>query len=424
MNSQDTSKLAGVVQMLLDSNSRVNQQKSEKYWYPLSMATYGVEEIIEALDSMCSFRTSMWEKTLLFEQQFAKWHGSRNAIMVNSGSSADLLLSFGLTNPRKPLLKVGDEVLVPVVTWATHVWSPMMAGLKVVFVDVDPLTLNIDFNDLESKITENTKAVFPVHLMGNPVNLDKVLELIVKHDLYLLEDCCEALGSTYNGYHVGNASLGCTYSFFFSHHITTMEGGMIVTDDDGFADELRIMRAHGWTRNIGSFNQYALPDLDPRYMFVNWGFNLRPTEVQAAFGLHQLNKLPYFNQQRKTFSTMFRGYITDVCSEYLSVPVVEKYCDPSWLALPVMVKSDAPFTRSMLTTHLEDNGVETRPIVAGNLQKQPVATVFPATFNTGRFKGADQIHENGFYVGLSPMMTEAMMTRLIETFDTFLSRYV
>ena len=290
MNNETTHKLSGVIELLLDSSNRINEAKPQRYWYPLSMATYGVEEILEAVDSMCSFRTTMWEKTSEFEQRFATYQGSEHGVMVNSGSSADLLLCFLLMDPAWARLERGDEILIPAVTWPTQIWSALMAGMKVRLVDVDPRTLNIDLDDLEHKITDKTRALFLVHLMGNPCQMDRILALADKHSLLLLEDCCEALGAEWNGVQVGNFGLGGSFSFFFSHHMTTMEGGMVVCQDPDMADRLKVLRAHGWLRNVEG-DRFELADgtIDPRYAFVDWGFNVRPTEVQAGFGLSQLD---------------------------------------------------------------------------------------------------------------------------------------
>ena len=219
MNISNAEKLRGVIDILLENESRINEAKPIRYWYPLSLASYGTDEIIEALDSMCSFRTSMAEKTLHFERQFAKWQDSADAIMVNSGSSADLLLCLLMTNSLSPLLQPGDEIIIPVVTWPTQVWSAMMAGLKVKFVDADRNTLNVDIEDLERSISPETRAIFLVHLMGNPCDMDRIGALAKKHNLYILEDCCEAMGASWDGCKVGNFGVGASYSFFFSHHI-------------------------------------------------------------------------------------------------------------------------------------------------------------------------------------------------------------
>ena len=422
MNNEDSRKLAGVIELLLESSSRINEAKPQRYWYPLAMATYGVEEIIEAIDSLCSFRTTMWEKTREFERLFSAYQGCADAVMVNSGSSADLLLSFLLTNPRNPVLKQGDEILIPVVTWPTHVWSPMMAGLSVRFVDVDPETLNIDLDDLERKITSKTKAVFLVHLLGNPCQMDRVLDIAKAHDLLILEDCCEALGAEWDGTKVGNLGMGGTFSFFFSHHMVTMEGGMISCPDSETADQLRILRAHGWLRNVVDPDRYDLTDydVDPRYAFVNWGFNVRPTELQAGFGLHQLQKLPLFNGRREALAASFFAFIDE--TPFLSRPQVHPLARPSWFALPVMVSPDAPFSRKEITDHLESKSVETRPVVTGNIARHPVARLFGEAFE-GIYPGADVIHERGLYLGLSPIQDDSTMDRLLDCLQQFLNKY-
>ena len=421
-NIGNIEKLRGILELLLESESRINEAKPVRYWYPLSLATYGTDEILEALDSMCSFRTSMAEKTLHFERQFAKWQGGADAIMCNSGSSADLLLCLLLTNPRNPLLKPGAEIIIPVVTWPTQIWSAMMAGLKVKFVDVDPETLNVDLDDLEKSITKNTRALFLVHLMGNPCDMDRIGKLAKKHDLVILEDCCEAMGATWGGKKVGNFGLGAAYSFFFSHHITCMEGGMVSVTDVAVAEQLRLLRAHGWVRNVDprGYQLEKYPDIDPRYAFVNWGLNVRPTEVQASFGLHQLEKADLFAQRRAQMAGRFIKYLAK--QPWLTMPRVHRKAVPSWLALPLMVSHKAPFKKAELTTFLEKHGVETRPIVTGNVARHPVGKLFPE-FQTRAYPGADEIHARGFYIGLSPLQDDDAIPRLIETFDQFLKKY-
>ncbi|HEY3490296.1 MAG TPA: DegT/DnrJ/EryC1/StrS family aminotransferase [Candidatus Deferrimicrobiaceae bacterium] len=418
MNIDLTGRLKGVVEFLIESSSRINEAKPQKYWYPLSMATYGVEEILQALDSMCNFRTTMWEKTREFEQRFAEYQGCREAVMVNSGSSADLLLSFLLTSPPDNRLKPGDEILVPVVTWPTQVWSPLMAGLKVRFVDVDPATLNLSIEDLERKISPKTKAIFLVHVMGNPCDMDRVLALAEKHGLPVIEDCCESLGSEWDGRKVGNFGVGSAYSFFFSHHMTTMEGGMVVTDDAETADRLRVLRAHGWLRNVEASHVHLDGcGIDPRYAFVNWGFNVRPTDLQAGFGLEQLKRLPGFTERRLALAARFFAFVDRV--PCLSRPAVGAKAAPIWMSLPIMLGDDAPFSRDEITAWLEGEGIETRPIIAGNLQRQPVAKLFDC-FDGTPYPGADRVHDRGFYIGLSPMTSDETMGRLIERFEAFL----
>lgn len=418
MNDQNTERLRGVIDLFLENASRANTRKPP-YWYPLSLATYGTDEILEAVDSMVSFRTTMWEKTKEFEQQFADYIGCKYAVMVNSGSSADLLMCFALTGPQPGArLKRGDEILVPVVTWPTQIWSAMMAGLKVKLVDVDPLTLNIDLEDLEAKITPNTKAIFLVHLMGLTCDMRAIFALARKHGLLILEDCCEALGAKFGASRVGSIGIAGAFSFFFSHHMTTMEGGMVTTDDPELARQLRIMRAHGWTRSIDFAGEQPLEgyDIDPRYAFVNWGFNLRPTDLQAGFGLHQLKKLPAWNETRNKMAKLFYEGLSKTA--FFRGPDASTVgTSPAWFALPVLISKDAPFTKRAFVTYLEKEGVETRPIVTGNVARHPVSRLFDAF--KGAFPGADYVHDFGFYIGLTPFTTEDQIERLLKLFGEF-----
>ncbi|MCG2712465.1 MAG: DegT/DnrJ/EryC1/StrS family aminotransferase [Candidatus Omnitrophica bacterium] len=420
MNLEYTYQLRKPIQALLEEASRINSYKPQKYWYPLSMATYDTEEILAAVDSLCSFRTTMWEKTNEFEKQFAFVAGAPEAIMVNSGSSADLLMAFALINPQKKFLNQGDEIMVPSVTWPTQLWSSMMAGLKVRFVDTDPNTLNMDLNDLEAKIGPKTRAVSLVHLMGNPCDMDRVLTICQKHNLILIEDCCEALGAKFKGKAVGTFGLAGSFSFFFSHHITTMEGGMIICQDQSLSDLFRLLRAHGWARNA----KYAKPEftegLDPRYMFLNWGFNVRPTELQAGFGIEQLKRLPAFNAQRLQNASYFKKYLNRHSSIMRLMEVLPD-AECSWFALPIMLTPECPFKKEDFLAYLEKQGVETRPIVAGNLARQPVCKLYPE-LQEGDLPGADAIHDRGFYLGLHPFEAKKNLDRLAEVFEKFIGK--
>ncbi len=408
---------------VLFRKSRINEEVADRYWYPLATATYDESEIMEALDAMASFKTSMYEKTKEFEREFSFYQSCKESVMVNSGSSADLLLSFLLTNPLDPILKKGDEVLIPSVTWPTHVWSIMMAGLIPKFVDIDPATLNIDIMDLKRKITDNTKAIFLVHLLGNPCNMDEILSLSKERNLILLEDCAEALGAKWDGKKVGNFGIGASFSFFFSHHMTTMEGGMICLNDQDYADHIRVLRSHGWLRNIKTdlFKDNKQGDFDERYEFHNWGFNLRPTEVQAAFGLKQLEKLEEFNIKRSEISSDIFSFLKSF--DHMETIEVHKKAEPSWLGIPLIVKDNSPFTTKMLSEYLEGSGVETRPILTGNILRQPVSRKLFPDIDPKSFPGAEKVHERGIYIGLSPMTNDKALSRLKETLQQFFSQY-
>lgn len=371
------------------------------YWYPLALPTYDGEEIADALEVMLSYETTMGARTLEFERRFAEAQGAAHGLMVNSGSSADLLLMLAATDPTAPILPRGSTVLVPAVTWPTHVWSVLMAGLQVRLVDVDPRTLNITRETLEAAYTADCSAVFVVHLLGNPCPMDEVLAFCRDHRLELLEDCCEALGASWGGRKVGTFGLGGTYSFFFAHHMMTMEGGAIVTNDPRIERSARLMRAHGWARALPeAARPLPPPGVDPRYCFLNWGVNFRPTEVAAAFGLRQLERLAHMNRIRAQ-------RFVDIAQIFAGVgyrtPLVHPQAEPNWMAVPLMPDGAFPTRvppREELVSRLEAGGVETRPVVAGNLARQPLPSALSLAAAPS-LAGADQVHRDGLYVGLT-----------------------
>ena len=415
--AEDVRALGPEIERLMAAGERVNANLAGKYWYPLAMATYGTDEVLAALTSLCSFRTTMWEKTAQFEAAFGEMFGGE-AIMVNSGSSADLLVAFGMHELSGGPLKSGDEILAPAVTWPTQLWSLLMAGFAVRLVDVDPNTLNMDLDDLERSITPKTKAISLVHLMGNPVDMDRIQEICQKHDLLLIEDCCESLGAKWRGQGVGTFGLAGTFSFFFSHHLTTMEGGMILTTDPELAERYRLLRAHGWSRNLRNPPE-AHDGLDPRYTFLSWGFNVRPTELQAGFGLVQLERFANFQQHRYRNAALFQQRMA-IHRDRIRVMQVPEGGECSWFAIPLTVAEDAGFTRDELAAFLEAEGVETRPVVAGNLATHPAAAGFPMlTF--GELPGAELIHELGMYLGLHPVDSAENLSRVCDLIDRFIT---
>lgn len=340
------------------------------YWYPLASPTIGEEEIEAGVAVLRSGQTTMGEVVEEFEHAFARYVDADHAVMVNSGSSADLLLAFALP---------ADEVIMPAVTWPTHVWSFHTADHMVSFCDVDGFNTTAEL--MEKRIKSNGSILGLVHLMGVPCDMDEMCSLAAAYDLTIVEDCCEALGATYNERPVGSFGKAATWSFFFSHQMTTMEGGMITTGDKSLADRLRSMRSHGWARHQGD-----------KHTFIEHGFNLRPTEVSAAIGLVQLQKLGGMNKLRAENRAAFVNLLDGLGA--VSFPAVPVGARPSWFGLPMLVHDD----RDGLMRHLEWSGVETRPILGGNLARQPAFSEF-------RFRhvpGADYVHDHGLYIGLHP----------------------
>jgi CDP-6-deoxy-D-xylo-4-hexulose-3-dehydrase len=395
---------------------------SENPRVPLNASTFGTDEVIEAIDCLLSQNVTMGSKVTEFENQFADYMGSKHAVMVNSGSSANLLILAAVTNPlfKSPQrLHSGDEVIVPAVTWSTTLWPLVQMGCVPVLVDAELETLNMSLEATRAAITSKTKAIFVAHVLGNAADMIGFQKLAKEHGLLLLEDCCESLGSQLGGTPVGKFSAAASFSFFFSHHITTMEGGMIMTDDPELADLLRCLRAHGWTRDMKNRKQIEAqhPEIDSRFLFVNIGYNLRPMEVQAAFGIHQLKKLSQFN-------TLRRAVARKLCESF--EPLKDKLhvvrptvgAEHTWFGFPVLLTESQAHRRSDFVKHLEDNGIETRPVIAGNLAVQPALNHF-AHRKSGHLSNAQKIMDRGVYWGSHPMMSDAEIQHIIKTVIRF-----
>jgi CDP-6-deoxy-D-xylo-4-hexulose-3-dehydrase len=385
---------------------------------PLSVPLYGAEEVSGALESLLEQNVTMGTKVRAFEQKFAALVGTKHAIMVNSGSSANLLALAVLASPSLPgALREGDEVIVPAVTWSTTLAPILQHGCVPVLVDVDPYTLNLQPERLHEALSSRTRAIMPVHLLGNPVNMEPLMEFARKHDLWVIEDTCESLGSTINDRQVGSFGHFGTFSFFFSHHITTIEGGMLVTDDDQMADLARSMRAHGWTRDMTNREELeqANPWVDPRFLFVNIGYNLRPMEIQGAFGLVQLDRLHGFNERRRANAQFLLAALANLSDE-LQFVTEQEGARSTWFGFTVMVK-DAE-TRRALSRHLESRGIATRPIVAGNLAVQPAFRDNPHR-TVGTLATATRIGERGLFVGNHPSLTQGNLDHIVDGFQSF-----
>ena len=340
--------------------------------------TFSGDEIKAAVDVLLSTRVTMGPKVKGFEREYADTFGHKNAIMNNSGSSANLLAVATLVNPTTPdHLSPGDEVIVPALSWSTTIWPLVQCGLKPVIVDIDPLTLNIDPNEVERAISPRTRAVMPVHVYGNPCDMSALDDICKRHGLQLVEDCCEALGASYGGTPVGRFGRVGTFSFYFSHHMTTLEGGMCVTEDFEFAEVMRALRAHGWTRELEDRDRYLkqYPDIDPRFLFVNVGYNMRATELQGAFGSVQLPKLAGFVEQRRVNTAAWRRSL-DRWSEFFLFQTESKNGRSSCFGFPMTVKDSAPFKVRELMAFLKEAAIETRPIIAGNIAVQPAMKLF------------------------------------------------
>jgi CDP-6-deoxy-D-xylo-4-hexulose-3-dehydrase len=415
--------LNNLVKLIIRKEMKKNLKKIEqnrKFFYPLAEPTYDENEVFNALNSMTSFSTTMWDKVKKFENMFGEKYGGE-AIMVNSGSSADLLISFAISQKSGGPLPVGSEILVPSVTWPTHLWSLIMAGFKVKLIDIDPKTLNFNLDDLTRNISKNTRGVFIVHLLGNMGDMSSLVKICRENNLILMEDSCEALGSKFDGKYAGTFGLASSFSFFFSHHLVTMEGGMILTRDKEFAERCRLLRSHGWAKELRTSTEISNSEIDQRFKFVSWGFNLRPTEVQAGFGIEQIKKIDLFDNLREQNAKILNDCISRN-GKFLSTMEVSKNVQCSWFAFPIIINKNAPFSRLELGNFLDKNGIETRPVVAGNLAKQPATARYPDIYFES-LEGADFIHERGLYIGIHPTTKEYNLGKVTRFLDSFCEQW-
>ena len=375
----------------------------------ISMSTpnFGEDEIVEAIDSLIRQNVTMGSKVAAFEKQFAEYIGSKHAIMVNSGSTANLLMMAAITNPDySSQVMPGDEVIVPALTWGTTLWPIIQMGCIPVLVDSDLDTLNIDVDEVRKAITPKTKAIFAVHILGNAAKIDELSALADEFGLILLEDTCESLGTSYKGRKVGTIGEMGSFSFFFSHHITTIEGGMVVTDNDDLAELLKALRAHGWTRHLEDRSIEAdYPEIDPRFMFCNVGYSVRPTEIQGAFGIHQLRKLDAYNARRREVAGLLRQTLAHLPIRFTRPT---EGADHTWFGFPVLLEKGS---RKDLCDYLSDHNIDTRPIIAGNLAKHPALGKFEHRIQ-GELPNAQRVMENGFYIGSHPDMTQNQVIRI------------
>jgi CDP-6-deoxy-D-xylo-4-hexulose-3-dehydrase len=283
-----------------NKNKFLNLQKN-KYYYPLLEMGFNKQDLKKGIDVLKTGFITMGKQTTIFEKEFAKKLNVKYALMVNSGSSANLLAAFAACNPlRQNKFKRGDHALIPALCWSTSLWPLVQTGLKAKFVDVNPNTLNLDADYIISKITKKTKVLMLINVLGISTNIKKITNYAKKRGIIVIEDNCEALGAKYEKKYLGSYGDFGTYSFFYSHQITSGEGGMIVCNNQKDYEILLALRSHGWSRGEKVYEKNAkkFPNLDPRYIFINSGFNLRPTDIQAAIASNQFNRLDFFKKKR------------------------------------------------------------------------------------------------------------------------------
>ena len=367
--------------------------------YPLATSTWDNKEL-EAIQSVIdSDNYTMGDQVSKFEHDFGKFIDRKYCLMVSSGSAANLISIASFFYTKNPMLKKGDEVIVPAVSWSTTYFPLQQYGLKLKFVDIDLNTLNYDLDALDSAITSNTKMIVTVNLLGNPNDFDVIKKLINDKNIFIFEDNCESLGAEYKGKQTGTFGVIGTFSTYFSHHISTMEGGFVTTDNEELYHILLSLRAHGWTRNLPKKNYVVTKSDDSfeeSFRFILPGYNVRPVEMSGAIGVKQLEKTPSFLKKRRENAELFVKLFKDH-PNYL----IQKDIDnSSWFGFSLIIKPNSNLKRKDIINILKKNKIECRPIVTGNFVRNEVMKYFDYEVHK-ELKNANHLHDNGFFVGNS-----------------------
>ena len=385
---------------------------NKNYKYELLENGFSDQDISIAKKVLSTKKITMGENTKKFEISFAKKVGANFALMVNSGSSANLLAVFAAGNlMRKKSLKRGDEVLIPALCWPTSVWPLVQFGLKPIFVDIDIETLNINLNDLLKKITKRTKAIMLINVLGISSDLFKINKIAKKKKLIVFEDNCESLGAKLNNKSLGTFGDFSSFSFYYSHQITSGEGGMVTCRSKEDYDILFALRSHGWLggtrfykRSSKLYNFYAKknPNLDPRYLFINSGFNLRPTDVQASIAHNQLKRLETFKKNRNLNRNLIIKKLlqSNKWKNQFNFVKIPKNIKPSWMGLPILLDQKFKNKKKKFINFLDKKGIETRPIISGNFLNHPAAKLYKLDEKKRSFKNAQKVQDLGFLIGL------------------------
>ncbi len=392
---------------------------------------YDEKEMISLVDSALDFWLTAGRFAKQFEKDLAGFLGVKHCLLTNSGSSANLLAISALTSPKfgEKRLKPGDEVITTACAFPTTVNPIIQNNLIPVFVDVDIGTYNIQSDKIEAAITEKTKAIFVAHTLGNPFDLDEVMTIAQKYNLWVIEDNCDALGSRYNGQYTGTFGHIATFSFYPPHHITMGEGGALVTNDTRLKRLIESFRDWGrdcWCEpgsdnSCGKRFEWQLGSLphgyDHKYIYSHMGYNLKITDMQAAIGVAQLEKLPGFIELRKkNWKTIYEGLKN--YEKYFVLPEATDNSDPSWFGFLLTVKEDAPFSRNDIVNYMEDNKIATRMLFSGNIIRHPSLENIKYRIH-GDLKNTDFIMKNTFWIGVYPGLNHEMIDFILNKFSKF-----
>jgi len=400
-------------------------------YVPVSGKVFDGDELIKLVDSSLDFWLTTGRYAAEFEQRFAEWMGVKHCLLVNSGSSANLVALSTLTSPKlgDKQLKPGDEVITVAAGFPTTVNPIFQNQLVPVFLDVKLPSYDIDIEQLEAALSDRTRAIMIAHTLGNPFNLDAVMAFAEQHDLWVIEDNCDAVGSIYQGRKTGTFGHISTVSFYPAHHMTMGEGGAVLTSDprlNKIAESFRDWGRDCWCppgidNTCNKRYAWQLGDLpfgyDHKYTYSHVGFNLKMTDMQAAVGCAQLDKLPEFVAKRRQNFDYLYNSLQDL-QDVLLLPEAAANSEPSWFGFLLSVKDNAPFTRNALVQHLEEKRIGSRLLFGGNMVRQPAYEGLNYRV-IGDLKNTDYVMENAFWIGLYPGLTEEMLDYVISVIHNF-----
>ena len=380
--------------------------------YKLASSTWDEKELDAIQSVIDKDMYTMGDSVREFENNFSNFMNTKYSVMVSSGSTANLLATAALFFTKKPKLKRGDEVIVPAVSWSTTYFPLQQYGLKLKFVDIDLETLNYDLEALEGAVSNSTKMIMVVNLLGNPNDFDKINRIIEGKDILLIEDNCESMGATFNNKQAGTFGIMGTFSTFFSHHMATMEGGFITTDDEELYHILLSIRAHGWTRNLPKENKVSNKSDDwftESFRFVLPGYNVRPLEMSGAIGIEQLKKLPIFIENRRKNAKLF----VDLFNNHPDFMIQHETSKSSWFGFSLIIKRSSNLKRKDVVNKLIAANIECRPIVTGDFTQNEVMKYFDYEIHK-ELTNAKYLHENGFFVGNQQILIEKEINYLFD----------
>lgn len=367
--------------------------------YELAYSTFGEEEKQAMFDVIQSDMFSMGKNVKAFEKEFAAYFSKKYAVMVNSGSSANLVAIAALFHKENSPLKRGDEVIVPCISWATTFYPLQQYGLKLKFVDIELETLNYDIEELSKAVSSKTKLIVTVSVLGNPNYYDAIEKICSQNDIMLFDDNCESMGAKYNGKYTGTSGIVNTFSTFFSHHISTMEGGLILTDDFEIYSLCRSLRNHGWTRDQeenSPIYEKKEDDFFEAYRFILPGYNVRPGELQGALGLKQIKKLSKMIEQRRKNAKYFQSKFAHDKRFIIQKEVGES----SWFSFTLIINPQSTLKRQDVFAALKKAEIGYRIITGGNFLEHDVIKYFD--YEVTKSTNASYAHNNGFFVGNAP----------------------